>query len=446
MDRTVGHGPPVLTADDPSGAADPFKEKLERGGRKRAERRDPRIQPPQATLFAAASPAALDIVRGPLASQPGRADAFAMRNAPPEPIGPAVILEPIIPPGEVFVDPVLVGQGRESDAAFGPPPGRAGLDRSGRDKGPLAPGIAPALATSLPVQHVSSLTAPPASRTSIKAFAPGAPAVRDRKRKAAPTPSDDRQDDVATGAIAAVLLLLAGWMGLQVLGSPRAPVAPPDPVSGPLVDVASAPAPAAAPVAADPFAGAPLDLTPGSATVAGGGLVSTPATAALDIPMSPGAFAAFSVMSAAAIASAPVTEASPAAPVSCDPNMVIRSYFCTAQTGLTASSRALLERELAALRACSAGREIVVTGFADTRGLAVRNAALGEGRAETVAQLLRSQGLAVVTVAGVGEASGLEDGRNCANQRRVDISFRDGAPAPSLACAPPSAAAALTCG
>jgi outer membrane protein OmpA-like peptidoglycan-associated protein len=170
--------------------------------------------------------------------------------------------------------------------------------------------------------------------------------------------------------------------------------------------------------------------------------------AAQSMPMSPVLFASYSVPTALAAATAiaaPASEATPVLPVSCDPNLVMRTYFCTAQASLTVSARAMIERDLAQLRGCADGREIVVTGYADTRGMAARNAALSEGRAESVASFLRSQGLAVVTVAGAGETAGLEDDRNCAQQRRVDISFKGSAPPQSLSCSAPAAAAAMTC-
>jgi outer membrane protein OmpA-like peptidoglycan-associated protein len=88
----------------------------------------------------------------------------------------------------------------------------------------------------------------------------------------------------------------------------------------------------------------------------------------------------------------------------------------------------------------------VVTGYADTRGPSTYNAWLGGERAKSVSAILRDAGLTVAESTGVGELPGLDDGKNCSNQRRVDVVLKDGTPIPpSTACAPPEDEAPIVC-
>jgi outer membrane protein OmpA-like peptidoglycan-associated protein len=126
---------------------------------------------------------------------------------------------------------------------------------------------------------------------------------------------------------------------------------------------------------------------------------------------------------------------------------VIHAYFCTSRSVLTASARKALDAEISEWRSCIADREVVVRGYADTRGASEINAALGERRAAALAAILRDRGLKVAEVTGVGELGGLDDGQNCANQRRVDIALESEVDkaTPSRACAPPEEAVPIAC-
>jgi outer membrane protein OmpA-like peptidoglycan-associated protein len=155
--------------------------------------------------------------------------------------------------------------------------------------------------------------------------------------------------------------------------------------------------------------------------------------------------AAVPVTEALATSGAASTEVAPDALLaSCNPSRLVRSYFCTNSSALTSKMKEALLAELAPLKVC-ASQPFVVRGFADTRGNRQRNLALATARATTVAELMRAEGFTVTEVRGDGELSSMEDDRNCANQRRVDVSFADaGAPA-SRACSSPEELAALTC-
>jgi outer membrane protein OmpA-like peptidoglycan-associated protein len=123
----------------------------------------------------------------------------------------------------------------------------------------------------------------------------------------------------------------------------------------------------------------------------------------------------------------------------------VHAYFCTARSTLTPVAQSALEEQIASWKTQAAGREIVVTGYADTRGTSAFNAQLAASRADFVAGLLRSHGLSVVEATGVGELEGLDDGVNCANQRRVDIAIRGTNATPSRACGLPQEVVALSC-
>ena len=125
----------------------------------------------------------------------------------------------------------------------------------------------------------------------------------------------------------------------------------------------------------------------------------------------------------------------------------MRAWFCTAGSGLTPGTKAAIEREMVDFKAAFAGKELVVRGYADTRGSSVYNAALSGERANVVADFLRANGLTVTEARGLGELEGLADNQNCANQRRVDV-FVKGGPGetPSRACAPEPKDEELICG
>ncbi len=147
---------------------------------------------------------------------------------------------------------------------------------------------------------------------------------------------------------------------------------------------------------------------------------------------------------------APV-EAAPVAPAVAAPVAIVdrtmHAWFCTAGSGLTKAAKGALDKELSEFKSAFAGRELVVRGYADTRGTSVFNSALGGERANVVADFLRTNGLTVVDARGIGELDGLDDNQNCANQRRVDV-FVKGGPGetPSRTCAPEPEVEELVCG
>jgi outer membrane protein OmpA-like peptidoglycan-associated protein len=218
------------------------------------------------------------------------------------------------------------------------------------------------------------------------------------------------QDDLMGVLIVLIMLLLLALYLLR--GGASAP-----PAVNPIVSTqfaANQPAPPPAPLV-DPFGDKPVDLTPKS-------------------PLPP----------EAAVAPAPVPAPAPA-PV-CQPR-VMRAWFCTAKSELTETARAALEKDLTELSSCLSGKELVVTGYADTRGAPDYNSVLGGARASTVAQLLKAKGVKVAELAGIGELPDLADNQDCSNQRRVDVRLADGpAEPPSKSCAPPEEFAALSCG
>lgn len=192
----------------------------------------------------------------------------------------------------------------------------------------------------------------------------------------------------------------------------------PDPAPEPNVSVAQAdPAPAAPPVVAAPPAVATPPATPPAAVTA------TPVPAA------------------------PAPAKAAAAPPIAVADRTMNAWFCTSSSGMTKASKAKLEKEMETFKAAFAGKELVVRGYADTRGSTAFNAALGGERANVVADFLRTNGLNVVDARGIGELDGLDDNQNCANQRRVDV-FVKGGPGetPSRMCAPEPSVKELVCG
>lgn len=145
----------------------------------------------------------------------------------------------------------------------------------------------------------------------------------------------------------------------------------------------------------------------------------------------------------AAAAPAPAPAVVPALPVA---DRTMRAWFCTKGSSLTTGTKAALEKELTEFKSAFVGKELVVRGYADTRGTSVYNAALGGERANVVADFLRANGLNVVDARGIGELDGLADNQNCANQRRVDV-FVSGGPGetPSRTCAPEPEVESLMC-
>lgn len=194
-----------------------------------------------------------------------------------------------------------------------------------------------------------------------------------------------------------------------------------------------------APPRADPFGDAPVDLKPS------GPIPEAPANVEV-APVTPPAAAPTPAPLAPAAAPPPQAAANPEAAIPIAQRKM-HAWFCTASSRLTKPSRTELAGEMAKFEDVFKGKELVVRGYADTRGSTELNADLGTRRAQTVADYLTAKGLSVVDVQGVGELEDLDDNQNCPNQRRVDIWVKGGpAETPSRACAPEPEAESLICG
>lgn len=204
----------------------------------------------------------------------------------------------------------------------------------------------------------------------------------------------------------------------------------------------------------DPFGNAPVDLRPTGPIPeplpepeAGIAAATPPPAAAPATPPAASAPAAPTVTPAPQVttpATPPKAAVAPALPLA---GRKMNGWFCTASSTLTKASGAALEAELTTFADVFAGKELVVRGYADTRGSTEYNSLLGGERAKVVADFLRAKGLTVAEFRGVGELDGLDDNQNCPNQRRVDVWVKGGAAAaPSRECTPEPEAAKLVCG
>ena len=188
----------------------------------------------------------------------------------------------------------------------------------------------------------------------------------------------------------------------------------------------------------DPFGNAPVDLRPTGPIP---DPMPEPDVAAPSAAPAPPPAVAIPPLAAEPAPAAPA--AAPAVPLA---ERKMNGWFCTASSTLTKASRTALETELATFADVFAGKELVVRGYADTRGSTDYNVILGGERAKVVADFLRMKGLTVAESTGVGELDGLDDNQNCPNQRRVDVWVKDGpAAAPSRDCTPEPEAAKLVC-
>jgi outer membrane protein OmpA-like peptidoglycan-associated protein len=195
----------------------------------------------------------------------------------------------------------------------------------------------------------------------------------------------------------------------------------------------------------DPFGNAPVDLRPTGPIPDPLPEPDVAAQSAAPAPPPAAAAAAppVAVAPPVAIRAPAAAAAAPAVPLA---ERKMNGWFCTASSALTDASRAALEDELATFADVFAGKELVVRGYADTRGSSDYNVILGGERARVVADFLRMKGLTVAESTGVGELDGLDDNQNCPNQRRVDVWVKDGpAAAPSRECKPEPDAAKLVC-
>ncbi len=253
---------------------------------------------------------------------------------------------------------------------------------------------------------------------------------------------DPVQDDIVAGVLVAAFALLFGWAGYNALvGSPNTPddgeaafvPQTPESMTRQIEDLG----------APNPFPPGPIDIRPASPvdTAQNDTFQTQLFTPAVPEPVVPAQLD-------------PQTPAEPQAPVAsepappppaCAPGRAMRAYFCTASANLTPTARTALLSELDDWGTCAGSNELVVRGFADTRGASSMNAVLAAGRAASVAALLRERGLSVTEVEGVGELSDIEDERNCANQRRVDVGIKGDPPPVSLACSPPREAQSVVC-
>jgi len=209
-------------------------------------------------------------------------------------------------------------------------------------------------------------------------------------------------------------------------------------------------APAPAPLI-DPFGDAPVDLKPTGPipeplpepTISVAQADPAPAAAAIAAPPVTPPVAA----TAAPVPAAPAPAKASAIPPVAIADRTMNAWFCTSSSGMTKASQAKLEKEMETFKAAFAGKELVVRGYADTRGSTTFNAALGGERANVVADFLRTNGLNVVDARGIGELDGLDDNQNCSNQRRVDVYVKGGpGEAPSRMCAPEPSVKEMVCG
>lgn len=366
------------------------------------------------------------------ASRPLPVDRFSARSAPvraggfaPPPAPPAVVAEPA-PARRADLRLVAMRPQAERVAEAAEPlevkyqeVKREELWRRG-----AARSSSLVLVSGAPAMTASDVAEAPAPAIATLAPAPPPPPASDVRPRsgggggsggAPPRERGFNQDDfvgVMFGVV--VLLLLLLWLLRggqaqqegQVIGVQSA-------MNEPIVLPAAAPSPPPLPPP-DPFGNAAVDLTPK-------GPIPPPEAPPVEAKATP--------------APAPVAD------------RAMHAWFCTAGSKLTVASRTALERELTQFADAFQGRELVVRGYADTRGSTDFNSMLGGERAKTVADFLRAKGLTIVDDKGVGELSGLDDNQNCANQRRVDV-FVKGGPGetPSRACAPEPAVEDLVCG
>lgn len=397
---------------------DPFKELAELRVRKRPRAmawgpagQDPFRRRPDAFKPATRKSDAPHSAAGQPASVPPPHEPKAAAPLPPLPpearsaaAHPPLLL---IPPGEVFLD-------KDADLApAAPAPART----------------APAMASASAVAPASSPTPSAKPETTTRRDYYGRGGSGGSGGGEPPKPKRFDQDDIAAAIMALLLLLAIGWGAMSLMGDrggatddrrllPQSAASDPEP--------APAPAP-------DPYAGAPVDLTPRSV------MPAVPSEDPSPVPE------AVSPQTALAAAPQPDTAAAPGTAPTCDPTRVVRAYFCTAKADLTPQSRAALESQLKEMGSCTDGREWVVRGFTDTRGAETFNTELAARRAASVASVLRSSGLTVTEVVGVGKLTDMEQGQNCANQRRVDVSLKTSLPPSNRACAPLPEDEALIC-
>ncbi len=246
---------------------------------------------------------------------------------------------------------------------------------------------------------------------------------------------DPVQDDIVAGVLVAAMAVLFGWAGYNALMGGD--------TSGDDGDATFAPQSDGSQAARIEDLGAPNPFPPGPIDIRPTSPIEPPAEdtapTQLRTAIAPVEMAQADTQTPAA------SEAVAAGAPACAAGRAMRAYFCTASANMTPTVRSALIKELDDWGACASSNELVVRGYADTRGSTAMNAGLAASRAGTVAALLRERGYSVTEVEGVGELSDIEDERNCANQRRVDVGIKGDPPPVSTSCAPPQEAEALIC-
>jgi len=284
----------------------------------------------------------------------------------------------------------------------------------------------------------------------------GGSSGRTRRASAARQPGPFNQDDFAGLLLGlAVIIFLMLWLlrgrdqaaipgeDTQVLpqsvGANASPAAPRGPAADPFGDFPVDLKPKG-PVPGLPQEAAPSEAEPLQSSLAptssspGGGLppVSPFASVQPAVSQSP------PTPAAAAGLSAPLTLPAGGAPAA-------SAWFCTGSSTLSDAARSEILRRIS-LQSARNGDAVIVHAYADTRGSSVYNLALSGARARVVADFLRTNGLTVIEAEGMGEAGGIADNLDCANQRRADVFFRsERALQPSVSCMPPPEATVSAC-
>lgn len=243
------------------------------------------------------------------------------------------------------------------------------------------------------------------------------------------------QDDIVAGVLVAAFALLFGWLGYNAVMGPDSPPEEGDGLLAPQSTETTQIEDLGAP---NPFPPGPIDIRPTSP------IEAAPDDAQQTQLRSAAETEPLQLAEAPAEVQPAAEPAAPPPPV-CASGRAMRAYFCTAKADMTPVAREAMLSEIREWGACATANELVVSGYADTRGAVAMNANLAASRASSVAALLRERGLSVTEVDGVGELTGIEDEQNCANQRRVDVYIKGDPPPPSLACSPPAEARNMIC-
>ena len=473
----------------PGGRPDHFKDKADRaGGRKTAPRMEkvqdegrkpdafagtrPEARQDPFAQQASAKRQGLFAKRDPVAVAPVEVNvAPVVADAPPERIAPAKVAPVMAAPvGDTKKAPLQVVASKQPFATLASEPVEVKYQDLKREdaerRSRMAKSSSLVLVTGSAVEAAEVEAPPkPAPKPEIAEKPPAAAKVAPTAAAPAPKPRSGGGGGGGGGAVAeprerrftqddlvgvlfgvAVIALLLLWMMRPKEGASDsnglfgAQFANNEPVA--TTQAAPAPAPLV-----DPFCDAPVDLKPTGPIVEALPEPNVAVAQADPAPAAPVVTAPPAAVTAAPVPAAPAPAKASAAPPVAMADRTMNAWFCTKSSGMTKASQAKLEKEMEAFKAAFAGKELVVRGYADTRGSTAFNAALGGERANVVADFLRTNGLNVVDARGIGELDGLDDNQNCSNQRRVDV-FVKGGPgeAPSRMCAPEPSVKELVCG